>query len=185
MSYHLLKRSCCEVCGLGAFWHEGWFLVAENRWLDRVKVLQWDSQLSSRRGVMSVCCREHLKMLLENWTSIATRRLPVHNYPALPIGSDPRLVEVDLSNIEASHLIGELAIHRESGSRTWSGSPEALDYIMDAIAGSEAQRREARHQHKIRERESREATTNKDGGHSLEHPVAPPIREPLFEFSLQ
>jgi hypothetical protein len=37
------------------------------------------------------------------------------------------------------HLVGELSVHRESFSRVWSGSPEALECILDALLTSGAE----------------------------------------------
>src|ERR1035441_1738248 len=41
MAYAISKRSSCSVCGIDTFRRTGWFLVVENRWLDRLKILSW------------------------------------------------------------------------------------------------------------------------------------------------
>ncbi|HLB91870.1 MAG TPA: hypothetical protein VJK27_06000, partial [Terriglobales bacterium] len=74
MEYQIKKRPSCAVCGLDTFRHTGWFLVVENRWLDRVKILTWHSSLACQNSMKSVCCREHLKALVSHWLSQASLR---------------------------------------------------------------------------------------------------------------
>src|ERR1700680_3238665 len=123
MDNPMTKRSPCSVCGLDTFRHTGWFLVVENRWLDRLKILSWHSSLASQKDMKSVCCREHLKTLIDHWRNQAGLRLPPARNPPLPMGSDPTLSDVDLRPHPVGHLVGELSVHRESFSRVWSGSP--------------------------------------------------------------
>ncbi len=89
----VMRRSACSVCGLDTFRHAGWFLVVENRWYDRLKILSWHSSLASQKDMKSVCCRQHLKELIAHWLTQASLRLPPSRYPPLPIGSDPTLTE--------------------------------------------------------------------------------------------
>jgi hypothetical protein len=133
MLYPGTKRSPCSVCGLDTFRHTGWFLVVENRWLDRLKILSWHSSLATQKDMKSVCCREHLKAIIGHWLIQASLRLPPANNPPLPIGSDPNLTDVDLGPDAVGRMLGELAVHRESFSRVWSGSPAALECILDAL----------------------------------------------------
>lgn len=133
MEYKITKRTPCAVCGLDTFRHAGWFLVVENRWLDRLKILSWHSELASQNSMKSVCCREHLKALVTHWLSQASLRLAPAHYSPPPIGSDPRLVDFDLGPQTVAKFLGELTVHRESYSRVWSGSPAALECILEAI----------------------------------------------------
>jgi hypothetical protein len=89
MDNPITKRSPCSVCGLDTFRHAGWFLVVENRRLDRLKILSWPSSLASQKDMKSVCCREHLKTLIDHWLNQASLRLPPARNPPLPMGSDP------------------------------------------------------------------------------------------------
>jgi len=127
------KCRACSVCALDTFRHKGWFLVVENRWLDRLKILSWHSALAAQKDMKSVCCREHLKTLIAHWLTQASLRLPPSHYPPMPIGSDPSLTDMDLGPDAVGRVVGELAVHRESFSRVWSGSPAALEYILDAL----------------------------------------------------
>jgi hypothetical protein len=133
MDYAFAKRSSCCVCGLGTLRHTGWFLVVENRWLDRLKILAWHSSLASQPNMKSVCCRQHLKTLIAHWLTQASLRLPPAQIRPLPIGADSNLDDLDLGPQAVGRLVGELAVHRESFSRVWSGSPAALECILDAL----------------------------------------------------
>jgi hypothetical protein len=130
------KRSPCSVCGLDTFRRTGWFLVVENRWLDRVKILSWHSSLATQKDMKSVCCRQHLKTLLGHWLTQASLHLPPAHQPPLPFGSDPTLADLDFDPHSVGRLLGELSVHRESFSRGWSGSPAALECILDALVTS-------------------------------------------------
>lgn len=133
MDYPIRKRTPCTVCGLDTFRHAGWFLVVENRWLDRLKILSWHPALARQREVQSVCCGQHLKTLIAYWLTQASLRLPpAHRLPR-PRACDPTLTDVDFGPRSVGRLVGELAVHRESFSRVWSGSPAALECILDAL----------------------------------------------------
>src|ERR1700690_4523694 len=129
----ITKRTACSVCGLDTSRHRGWFLVVENRRLDRLKSLSWHSALAMQKDMKSVCCREHLKTLIGHWLSQASLRLPPSPCPPMPIGSDPSLTDIDLGPDEVGRVVGEWSVHREPFSRVWSGSPAALEYFLDAL----------------------------------------------------
>src|SRR6266446_1473437 len=79
-------------------------------------------------AIWSVNC-----LLIDHWLNQASLRLPPARNPPLPMGSDATLTDVDLGPHAVGHLVGELSVHRESFSRVWSGSPEALECILDAL----------------------------------------------------
>jgi hypothetical protein len=133
VDYPRNRRSACAVCGLDTFRHKGWFLVVENRWLDRLKILSWHSSLAAQKGIKSVCCRQHLKTLVAHWMTQASLRVPQAEFVLPAIGSDEAVGDDDFGPESVSRLVGELAVHRESFSRVWSGSPEALECILDAL----------------------------------------------------
>jgi hypothetical protein len=141
ISRPMAKRRACSVCGLDTFRHKGWFLVVENRWLDRLKILSWHSALATQPDMKSVCSREHLKALIAHWLTQASLRLPPSHYAPMAISSDPSLTDIDLGPEAVGRLVGELAVHRESFSRVWSGSPAALEYILDALIAIGAENR--------------------------------------------
>ena len=59
----------CAVCGRQT--HDPAFLVVEDSWLDRVKILGWHPVLAEQRGTRSVCGRRHLEILLTHWLTYA------------------------------------------------------------------------------------------------------------------
>ena len=83
--------------------------------------------------MQSVCCGQHLKTIVGHWLTQASLRLPPTFNPPLPIGSDSTPTDADLGPDSVGRLVGELAVHRESLSRVWSGSPAALECILDAL----------------------------------------------------
>jgi hypothetical protein len=131
--YPKTRRSPCAVCGVDTFRHKGWFLVAENRWVDRLKILSWHSTLAAQKGMKSVCCRQHLKALVAHWLAQASLRLPQADSGVAPFDNDGPMGDIDLGPDAMGRLIGELAVHRESFSHVWSGSPETLECILDAL----------------------------------------------------
>ena len=145
MDYPIRKRTTCSVCGLDTLRHTGWFLVSENRWLDRLTIFSWHPTLARQREVQSVCCRQHLKTLVEYWLTEASLHFPPAQRLPRPKASGPNLVDadIDIDTDEdfglrsAGRMVGELAVYRESFSSLWSGSPEDLESILDAIVGTE------------------------------------------------
>ena len=133
MDYPIRKRTPCSVCGFDTLRHTGWFLVVENRWLDRLKILSWHPALARQKDVQSVCCGQHLKTLIAYWLTQASLRLPPAQRLPRPKASDPTLTDVDFGPRSVGGLVGELAVHRESFSSVWSGSPAALECILDAL----------------------------------------------------
>lgn len=127
------RRDACAVCGLNTFRHKGWFLVVENRWLDRLKILSWHPSLAAQKGMKSICCRQHLKALVSHWMTQASLRVPQMDLVPLAIASAETASDDDFGPDAVGRLVGELAVHRESFSRVWSGSPEALECILDAL----------------------------------------------------
>ena len=67
MDSDVANRLSCAVCGLETKRHAGWFLVMDNCWLDRVKVLCWHPVLAREGRIRGVCGQLHLKTLLTQW----------------------------------------------------------------------------------------------------------------------
>lgn len=138
MDFLTLKRLPCSVCGLVALRHDGWFLVMENRWLDRLKILSWHATLAKAGNVRSACSREHLKLLIAYWLEEASLRLasPACRVPT-PLAGTPENIGTDIDPKAMGCFIAELSVCREPLSRGWAGSPESLECILEALAPPE------------------------------------------------
>src|SRR5271169_580901 len=134
MNCAITKRSPCSVCGLVTIRHHNWFLAMENRWFDHLKILTWHGSLAQQAEVKSACCREHLKVLVAYWLEQASLRLasPATHLP-IPLAGYPDHEEIDLNRHSEGRVIGELSVCREPLSRSWAGSAETLECILDAL----------------------------------------------------
>jgi hypothetical protein len=124
----------CAVCGIETNQHASWFLVVENRWLDRLRILCWHPVLAAQQDMLSVCGRQHLKTLVTHWLTEANLELHAGRDRVVPITSESQ-TEAELGPPSVGRLVGELAVHRETFSRVWTGSPETLECILNALIG--------------------------------------------------
>lgn len=131
MNPRLPTRFPCSVCGIETNQHDSWFLVAENRWLDRLRILCWHPVLA-QKDMLSVCSRQHLKTLITHWLTKANLDLPAGRDLVVPNISEGQ-TEAELRPLSVGRLVGELSVHRGDFSRAWTGSPETLESILDAL----------------------------------------------------
>jgi hypothetical protein len=134
MDRRLPTRFPCAVCGIETNQHASWFLVVENRWLDRLKILSWHPVLAAQEDMLGVCGRQHLKTLITHWLTEANLELQAGSDRVVPITSESQ-TQAELGPLSAGWLVGELAVHRETFSRVWTGSPETLECILNALIG--------------------------------------------------
>lgn len=133
----------CAICGephSDPFSNEaGWFLLTENRWTDRIRVLAYDSVLATQEGVACVCSRAHVRELVVHWMITGRLDYPFALVPsALPSDgskrglqlSETEPVEVD---VRGSRIVGELAVHRESLTRILQENPQSLSGVLEAL----------------------------------------------------
>jgi len=135
MDCRLPTRFACAVCGIEANHHASWLLVAENRWLDHLKILSWHPVLAARKDMLSVCGRQHLKTLITHWLTKASLELTAGRDRVVPLTSESQ-VNAELGPPLVGRFVGELSVHREALSRSWSGSQETLECILSALVGS-------------------------------------------------
>ncbi|MFY9676117.1 MAG: hypothetical protein WB817_09990 [Terriglobales bacterium] len=142
MDLPVLKRLPCSVCGLVTLGHEGWFLVMENRWLDRLKILTWHATLARQGNVRSACCREHLKLLVAYWLEESSLRLasPACRVPT-PLAGIPEGSDAELGRNAMGCFIAELSVSREPFSRAWKGSAESLESILEALTVTRSEKK--------------------------------------------
>lgn len=131
MNHSKAKR--CAICGEERTGNGTRFLVAENRWEDKLTILQWNEQMASRRGIQAACSVNHVEELVIHWMTTGSLDYP---FARATLGSggwhqDARPdSRVDLSG---ARPIGELAVHRESVERVLAENPQSLQVILDAL----------------------------------------------------
>ncbi len=135
MNRELANGLSCVVCGIETRRHTGWLLVMENRWLDRVRIFDWHLVLAKEPRVQSVCGEQHLKILLTHWLAHANLQFLAAGTSDWTMAGEQRNLEASEIGFPAGKVVGELAVHRESLSRAWTGSPEALECIVNALIG--------------------------------------------------
>jgi hypothetical protein len=127
----------CTICGEERAAGQVWFLVAESHWEDKLKVLEWQDELATRRGIYSACGAEHVEELVVHWMTTGSL-----DYPFATVGPKPQrhrqrlgwvLPTIEEPDIRGARLIGELAVDRECVRRTLRDDPESLQVILDEL----------------------------------------------------
>ena len=129
------NRMCCAVCGIETKRHTGWFLVMDNHWLDRVKILSWHPVLASTGKMRSVCGKLHLKILLTHWLNCSNLQLVSSGCAPKPTVLDGNRGGTGYSKLALGRVLGELAVERDWLSPSWTGSPEAMECILNTLIG--------------------------------------------------
>ena len=125
----------CAVCGVQSDQHARWFLVVENAWLDRIKILSWHPALAEQKAMKSVCGKRHLKILITHWLTFANLRFVASRTPEFAIPAEEDAIDCQPELRLGGLLVRELAVHRESLSRLWSGSSEERETIFEVLIG--------------------------------------------------
>lgn len=122
----------CAICGEEKPHQDSWFLLAENQWEDKLKILQWNERLA--KSVALACSPAHVEELVIHW--MTTGGL---DYPFARTSTRPRWrlrqpwrasSDLDMTGVRQ---IGELSVDRESMERVLSDSPQSLQTILDAL----------------------------------------------------
>jgi hypothetical protein len=127
----------CAICGEERSAVQVWFLVAENHWEDKLRVLQWQDELAIRRGIYAACGAGHVEELVVHWMTTGSL-----DYPFATVGRKPEnhrqrpnwiLPTIEDPDIRGARLIGELAVDRESVRRALREDPDSLRVILDEL----------------------------------------------------
>jgi hypothetical protein len=128
----------CTICLTTRKESQQWFLLVENRWTDRLKVLSWQDELASDPACHAACCAAHVQLLVIHWMTAGTL-----DYPFACAGSCAnKLPSPDAVHLSAlreepdtsgAEVLGELAVHRESIDRILVESPSSLGAILSAL----------------------------------------------------
>ena len=128
----------CVICHEEHIESDGWFLLTENRWTDRVKIFGWNDVLASQEGVHAACCAGHVQQLVVHWMATGSLEYPFaqsrpehrHSILARPQRRAAVHAEPDASG---SRVLSELAVHRESLERVLVEHPESLLGMLQAL----------------------------------------------------
>ena len=132
------KPAFCTICLRSKRKSEEWFLLVENRWTDRLKILSWQDELGSHPAFHAACGAAHVQELVIHWMTTGTLDYPFARRNA---GADSRASlkpvrhasvrgEADITGAE---VLGELAVHRESIERILVENPSSLGGILSAL----------------------------------------------------
>ena len=134
-----IRKHLCAICGDEKSAGGLWFLLAENRWEDKLKILRWDPQLARQDGICRACSAAHVQELVVHWMTTGSLNYPfarISSHDKAAPGCDgawPVRMDVDT---HVARQIGELAIHRDSVKRVLSESPQYLKTILDALVAA-------------------------------------------------
>ncbi len=131
-----LKVLVCTICGERRSGRPHWFLVAEDRWQDKLIILHWDDALATRQGIHCACSPAHLQQLVVHWMTTGSLDHPFAKTVVRPKHAGPRGSEEpagEYLRTSGARQIGELSVHRESMQRVLSESPQSLQTILDAL----------------------------------------------------
>jgi hypothetical protein len=136
------RTHACVICGRVTPGDERWFLLAPNRWQDKLRILEWNDLVAGQAGIRPACSASHVQQLVVHWMTTGSVDYPFaeaswsrtgHSLRArvsrkVSKASEP--LEFDTRDTAA---LGELSVHRESMQRILRDSPESLTTILDAL----------------------------------------------------
>ena len=130
------KNYACAICGEANPDPTQWFLVTENHWEDKLKILEWNSLLARQHGIHLACSPSHVQELVVHWMATGSVH---HPFAKTSWNSDHKkwdLAQMRLVDTRCARTIGELTVHRESMHRVLSENPTSLKLILDALNGA-------------------------------------------------
>jgi hypothetical protein len=129
----------CAICGEEKPDHDSWFLLAENTWEDKLKILQWNERLA--KSLTLACSSAHVEELVIHWMTTGSLDYPFARTSTRPRwrSREPWRASCDL-DMTGARQIGELAVDREGMERVLSESPQSLQTILDALMDALAAR---------------------------------------------
>lgn len=135
------QRFICTICGQHNCGDQGWFLLVEDPWLDRLTVLHWNSTLAGKQHVHCLCSAAHLRELVAHWMATGSLEYPFvlltpPHEKATIRGHAEKRHDQPRAAIPITGLIGELAVHRESLQRALKEHPQCLFTILEALLGA-------------------------------------------------
>jgi hypothetical protein len=131
----VLRIHQCAICGEPRLGNEPWFLIAENRWEDKLKILQWNDQLATQGGMRCACSPCHVEELVVHWMTTGSVNHPFAQRPREHRFPQPHIPEPDNPGAlpTGARQILELSIDRSTVKRTLNERPQSLNTILHAL----------------------------------------------------
>ena len=126
----------CTICGETKSENQIWFLVAENRWEDKLKILHWHEELAMREGIHRACSAGHVQELVLHWMTTGSLDYPFARVPAergKRARLQPALSSTEEVDTTGAREIGELVVDRDGVKRAFSETPSCLAVILDEL----------------------------------------------------
>src|SRR5438132_12456454 len=131
----------CTICEQERVGLDGWFMLTENEWLDRLKVLAWNDTLAIQEDVHCLCCVAHVQESLAHWMATDSLEYPFARLPfakkrsrrrrAAPLSGQSRAFDSP-----AGEVTGELAVDRYSLRWVLSENPYCLISMVEPMMSS-------------------------------------------------
>lgn len=129
----------CAICGEQRLDEGGWFVLVENRWTDRLKILAWNEALASADETHLACGAAHVQQLVVHWMTMGSLEYPFAKAPGsrtiAKVRREREICKAE-TDLGSSRVVGELAVHRESLKRILEESPESLAAILEALTSA-------------------------------------------------
>lgn len=131
----------CAICKERKNGAQPWFLIADNRWQDKLRILQWHERLAAQPGICHACTAEHVQELVVHWMTTGSLDYPFAQVPSRGrSGNGKRAPVIARQTAEDREIdifgarpIGELSVHRESMQRVLGEHPHSLTAILEAL----------------------------------------------------
>jgi hypothetical protein len=128
-----LRRSACAICRGEQPGDETRFLLTENRWEDKLTILQWNEQMAMRPGIQVACSINHVEELVIHWMTTGSLDYPFAQTAVGYWGWRRPTMPNYRVDLTGTRQIGELAVHRESMERVLAENPQSLQVIQDTL----------------------------------------------------
>jgi hypothetical protein len=126
----------CAICGALRH-HPGWFLLAQDSWRDRLKILRWNDLLARQEGIRCACGSAHVRELVAHWMATGNLDYPFasastfENWINKCLDRDFGVAEPPLEI--SSDVVGELAVDRAALRRTLQENSGSLSSTLEAL----------------------------------------------------
>ena len=133
-----LERSCA-FCGRKSTSGSGWFLLVENGWGDRLKILRWDNTVALQAGIHCVCTTSHVERLVAHWIGKGQLGCSLESCESASPGDRKDVTSQGSAaiapdgDIMRGLQLGEITVDRGALNRALRENPLALDSMLRSL----------------------------------------------------